>query len=65
MRKLRSLAERTGVTLEYVPGRSKGSHGTIYYGDRISRLKCPQMEIGKGFFAAMCKQLGIAPDDLD
>lgn len=45
------------VRLEYERGR--GSHGTLYYGDKFTVIKDRKKEIGKGLYQAMLKQLGI------
>ncbi len=44
--------------------RGKGSHGTVYYGERKATLKDRKQEIGKGLFRKMCEQLGVDPDEL-
>lgn len=64
LKKLRKLARDTNTPFEHVPGKGKGSHSTVYYGDRMTRLKSQNKEIGKGLLSAMCKQLGISPEDL-
>jgi len=65
LKKLRKLARATGTQLDHVPGKGKGSHSTVYYGNRMTRLKSQHKEIGKGLLNDMCKQLGISPEDLD
>ena len=42
----------------------KGSHGTLFYGDRKTTLKDRKKEIGQGLFNAMLKQLGLRRSDL-
>jgi len=44
--------------------RGKGSHRTVYLGDRFAVLKDPRKEIGRGLLRAMCRQLGIDERDL-
>jgi len=42
-----------------VSERGKGSHATLYYGDRLTTIKDRKEEIGKGLYKAMLKQPGI------
>lgn len=64
LRKLRALARRRSATLRLVSGRGKGSHVTVYLGARHTVLKDRRKEISPGLLNAMCRQLGIRPDDL-
>ena len=44
--------------------RGKGSHVTLYYGDRKTVVKDRRKDIGPGLLAAMARQLGLRPGDL-
>jgi|TARA_B100000315_G_scaffold242656_1_gene265086 mRNA interferase HicA len=44
---------------EFIAGRGKGSHGTVYLGRRRTTLKDRRKEIGKGLLNAMLADLGI------
>ena len=44
--------------------RGKGSHGTLYCGDRHTVVKDRRKPLKTGTLRAMCKQLGIEPNDL-
>ena len=46
------------------PDKSKGSHGTLYFGDRHTVVKDRKMPLKTGTLRGMCKQLGIDPNDL-
>lgn len=48
------MASRTG----------RGSHGTLYLGDRFAVVKDLKKEIGPGLLSDMCRQLGIRKEDL-
>ncbi len=48
-----------------VERRGKGSHGRLYYGEHFTTVKDRKQEIGKGLLAAMLKQLGLNPNDLN
>jgi hypothetical protein len=64
LRKLGRFAHRKGLSCAYEPSEGKGSHGRVYLGSRITTLKDPKKEIGKGLLRAMCSDLGIDPRDL-
>jgi len=44
--------------------RGKGSHGTLYYGERFTVLKDRRKELSPGLLLAMLKQLGLTRGDL-
>ena len=44
--------------------RGKGSHVTLYFGDRMTIVRNPKDELKTGTLHAMCKQLGIRKSDL-
>ncbi len=50
--------------MDFVPERGKGSHGTLYYGDRRTTVKHRQAELKPGLLHAMLTQLGLTPEDL-
>ena len=56
-RRARRHARQTGQEFFYDPDRGKGSHGTLYIGNR--RTTVPYQEIGAGLLASMLKDLGI------
>ncbi len=64
IRRVRKLGKRQDVVVELVAHRGKGSHGTLYFGPRRTTVKDRRKEIGKGLLAAMCRQLGIDPEDI-
>ncbi len=59
------LGRARGVPVRFEARRGKGSHGRLHYGDRFTTVKNRKKEIGKGLLAAMLRQLGLAPDELD
>ena len=64
LRKIRKLASETGVRVEVDSRRGKGSHVTLYYGDRYTILRSMKDELKTGTYRAMLKQLGIIEDEL-
>ncbi len=63
IRKARRLARSSGMEIRFVTHRGKGSHGTLYLGDRHTIVKDRKKELGKGLLAQMLSDLGIAPND--
>ena len=56
---VRKMGKQNGVAIHLVEERGKGSHVTLYYGERFTIVKDRKKEIGPGLAAAMKKQLGI------
>ncbi len=64
IRKLQLLAKRRGLTVRLDGWRGKGSHMTLYFGERVTIIRNPKDELKTGTLHAMCKQLGIRRHDL-
>jgi mRNA interferase HicA len=64
LRKVQDLGNRKRIEVTYIPQRGKGSHGTLYFGDKRTIVRNPKDELKKGTFHGMLKQLGIDPDEL-
>ena len=64
IRKVKKLGRRRGVPVDFVEERGKGSHGTLYFGDRHTVVKHRAAELKPGLLHAMLKQLGLTLDDL-
>jgi mRNA interferase HicA len=64
IRRLQKLGRTCGVRVVFQAERGKGSHGTIYYGDRFAVLKDRRKELSPGLLLAMLKQLGLTREDL-
>jgi mRNA interferase HicA len=45
--------------------RGKGSHVTLYFGDRLTIVRNPKDELKTGTLKAMLSQLGITQNDLN
>ncbi len=63
-RKLRKYAKRYGLSIEWIPRRGKGSHGTLLLGDRVAVIPTLKTELKKGTLKAILEQLGINQQDL-
>ena len=64
LRRLRRLGNERGVAVRFNEERGKGSHGTLYFGDRFAVLKDRRAEIAPGLLHAMPRQLGLNQRDL-
>lgn len=64
IRRVRRLGRRRDVRVVFVSERGKGSHGTLYYGDRLTIVPDPKDELKTGTLHAMLTQLGLRLDDL-
>ena len=64
IRKAHALARRRGLVCRVDEKRGKGSHVTLYWGDRITIVRDPKDELKTGTLHAMCRQLGIRKGEL-
>lgn len=64
IRKVQRLAKDRGFACRVDEKRGKGSHVTLYFGDRLTIVRNPKDELKTGTLHAMCKQLGITRDEL-
>jgi mRNA interferase HicA len=64
VRRVRKLGRKRGVPVDLQAERGKGSHGTLFYGDRLTVIRNLKDEIKTGTLHAMLKQLGLSLDDL-
>jgi mRNA interferase HicA len=63
IRQVRKLGRRRGVRVAFVPERGKGSHGTLYYGSKLTIVRNPKDELKTGTLHAMLAQLGLTLTD--
>jgi mRNA interferase HicA len=59
IRKVEQYGKRNHIPVEFRPERGKGSHGTLYYGEKRTTVPDPKRELKTGTLKAMLKQLGI------
>lgn len=64
VRRVKRVGRRRGVIVEFVAERGKGSHGTLYFGDRRTTVKHRQAELKTGLLYAMLTQLRLTLGDL-
>ena len=64
IRKTHALANARGLPWRLDEKRGKGSHVTLYVGDRMTVVRNPKSELKTGTLHAMCKQLDIRKGEL-
>jgi mRNA interferase HicA len=64
IRRIKKLAKEKSILCEYRRERGKGSHGTLYYGDKRTIIRNPKDELKTGTFNAILKQLDIDESEL-
>ena len=62
--KVKSLGRRKQLPVRIDEKRGKGSHVTLYYGERFTIVRNPKDELKTGTYHAMLNQLGIGEDEL-
>jgi mRNA interferase HicA len=59
-----ALARERGIGIRLVEKRGKGSHATLYLGQRMTIVRNPKDELKSGTLHAMCRQLGVKKEEL-
>ena len=63
IKKVSNLAKKRGVECRVDRKRCKGSHETLYFGDRKTIIRNPKDELKTGTLYAMLDQVGIGKDE--
>lgn len=63
LKKIKKIGKVTGVPVRYSVTRGKGSHGLLYFGDKVTTLRNLKDELKTGTYHAMLKQLGLTELD--
>ena len=64
IKKVAALGKERGLAVRVDKKRGKGSHQTLYFGERKTIIRNPKEELKTGTYHAMLKQLGISEKDL-
>ena len=64
IKRVMETAKQRGITARVDTKRGKGSHVTLYFGDRRTIVRNPKDELKTGTYHAMLKQLGLREKDL-
>lgn len=59
VRKITKLAHKTNVLVKMEYRRGKGSHSTLFFGEKFTIIRNLKDELKTGTYKAMLKQLGI------
>jgi mRNA interferase HicA len=60
IKKVEALGKESGIAVRIDKKRGKGSHQTLYFGDRKTIIRNPKDELKTGTYHAMLKQRGIS-----
>jgi len=63
IKRVRKLAKERGHFSQLDAARGKGSHVTLYFGDKLTIVRNLKDELKTGTYHAMLKQLGIDPEE--
>lgn len=61
--RVRDIGRDRGVSVRIDATRGRGSHVTLYYGQRFTVVKDRRKELAPGLLSAMIRQLGLSRDD--
>jgi YcfA-like protein. len=64
IKRVLGTAKHRDITARVDAKRGKGSHVTLYYGDRMTIVCNPKHELKTGTYHAMLKQPGLRDKDL-
>jgi mRNA interferase HicA len=64
IRKIKKLGRKNNIFVEFVIQRGKGSHGTLFYGEKFTIVRNSKDELKTGTLQAMLNQLGLKLGDL-
>jgi len=64
IQRVQRYAKAQGLACRVDQKRGKGSHVTLYFGDRPTIVRNPKEELKTGTLHAMLRQLGLSLSDL-
>ncbi len=64
IQRLKKLAQQRNQKCWVDHKRGKGSHATLYFGERFTIIRNPKDELKTGTLHAMLKQLGVDKNDI-
>jgi mRNA interferase HicA len=64
IKKVKKLARERGITAYVNKKRGKGSHVTLYFGEKFTIVRNPKDELKTGTLKAMLNQLGLSEDEI-
>jgi mRNA interferase HicA len=63
IKRVKKLAKANDLEVSIDKSRGKGSHITLYYGEKFTVVRNLKDELKTGTYKAMLKQLGIKEDE--
>jgi mRNA interferase HicA len=64
VKRVKAAAKRRGISCTLDFCRGKGSHATLYLGDKFTIVKDRKKEIGPGLLSSMLSDLSLTKEDL-
>ena len=64
IRRVQKLAKHRGIICRVDATRGKGSHVTLYFGNRLTIVRDPKDELKTGTLHGMLKQLDLKLNDI-
>lgn len=64
LKKIKKLGRDKGIVVRLESRRGKGSHSTLFYGERFTIIRNLKDGLKTGTYQAMIKQLGIDEKEL-
>jgi mRNA interferase HicA len=64
IQRIKKVGRRNRVDVKFVARRGKGSHGTLFYGDRFAVIPNQKNELKAGTLYTILNQLGLSKEDI-
>ena len=64
MQRVVRLARQSGTSCRFVAAHGRGSHGTLYFGNRLTVVVDRKRELTKDALHGMLRQLGLRLEDI-
>ena len=64
LKKIKKLGREKDLEVRLISRRGKGSHSTLFYGDKFTIIRNLKDELKTGTYQAMLKQLDIDENEL-
>ncbi len=64
IKRVKQIGKQRNIEVRVDKKRGKGSHVTLYFGDRFTIVRNPKDELKTGTLQAMLEQLGLSREDI-
>ena len=65
VRRVQAVGRERGITVRWISHRGKGSHGLLYFGQKMTTVRDLKDEIDKRALHHMLKQIGLRQQDIE